>query len=125
MSAGYQQGGGSGGTTIDTSFQLISISGGIATLDAESKNFKNAYLDADDNFTIQIDNPLEGGQNLISITKTVSGDITVTLPAPATPETSILEGPTDSSFLITIVNTKISDGSGGTENVNVSTTIAL
>ena len=122
MPNGIYAGGGAG---LNTSYRLISISGGTATIQAGSKAVLNSYMVAAAAFTLAIANPKEGGTYVLDITKTVAGDVLITLPVTSSPTTINLVGAVDSLFQLVITYDKFDDGIGGTIYRYVVTSFAL
>jgi hypothetical protein len=123
MAGGYSIEPNSGGGS--TSFSLIAIAGGTATIPANNSAQVNSYMVADASFTLAITNPAEGGTYVLDITKTDPADITVTLPATSSPATVVLSGADNSLFQLVITYDKFDDGSGTPIYRYVVTSFAL
>ncbi len=109
----------------DTSYHLIAISGGILTANVNNKKVKNFYAVAGADFTLDIDNSVEGGQYVLNITKTISGNVVITLPATSSPVTETLIGATNSKFQFLITVDVFDDGAGTPVNIYVVTPLFI
>ncbi len=106
-------------------YSLGVIALGVLTIDADNKICKNTYVDAVADFSIDILNPSEAGMYIVNVTKTIAGDVTVTLPGTSSPTIAVLTGIANSKFQLVITRDKFSDGAGGTVYIYVVTVFSI